>query len=76
MIKIDGKSREVKIILNKFFYPEDLIFIAAKNFKDICDIKINNQEIILRPKSDDIQLDKIGYEFCNYVLSLVANSIK
>ena len=73
MIKINKNKKEVSVVLKERFYPEKNVSEAIKDFQDICSIKKNKEELILKPKSDDVELETIGYEFCNYVLGLINN---
>ena len=74
-MKIDYKLKKVDVILNKEFYSIDAIKKAINDFKDACDASLSNKKDILvslRVKTND-DIDKIGYEFCNYVLALMKN---
>ena len=67
MIKINDNS--AKIILKEKFYPEKNVLQAIEDFKDVCEIEKIGEEIILR--CGDVE--KVSYEFCNYVLGLINN---
>lgn len=72
-IKINHDGNEVRIRLNEKFYPKDIVDIAIKDYIDICDVFFDEDYIILKPRKE-INLDKLGYEFFNYVLGLVKNA--
>lgn len=65
-------GRKMKIKLNKEFYDEDVIKEALKDFEEVCEGKIinNDIEVELGPKEDTSNLKE---EFCNYVLGLMKN---
>ena len=74
-IKINKKSKKVDISLNKKFYSIKAVKQASQDFKDICNCTIpknKNIEISLKLK-EDLDINTIGYEFCNYVLALMKN---
>lgn len=80
---IELQNNKIKVRLNKRFYVLDAIKYSLEDFKEIADfdLKINEKEyeIILKPKvglSEDIEdneIEKIGPEFCNYVLAMMKN---
>jgi len=67
---VDVKGDKVIINLNKQFYNSGILHMAVNDFKNICDVKINRY-IILKPKTKDIDINTIGYEFYNYLLGLI-----
>jgi len=74
-ININTKSRRVDIRLNKNFYSINAVRKASNDFKNVCDCSILNKKdilISLRIKNHN-DVNKIGYEFCNYVLGLMKN---
>lgn len=82
MEKIDVKKEEKQVLI-KFdtrFYPSDCIFKAIQDFSDSCwtsvDSSSDNVVVTLSPKSEEINLDTLGYEFYNYVLGIIKNEGK
>lgn len=45
---------------------------AMKDFKEVCDFKEESGDLVLIPKKG-IDIDKLGYEFYNYILGLMKN---
>ena len=76
-IAIDKKGEKIDMILNKDFYYLDVIKEGIEDFKEVCDSSIldeNGINISLNPKKG-IDLDTLGYEFSNYLLSLMKDRI-
>lgn len=66
----------VIINLNIKFYPVEFILKAAQSFSESCWVNMGDctddvMKLSLKPKSDDIDLNTVGYEFVNFVLGLV-----
>lgn len=82
MEKIVIKKEEKQVLINfdTKLYPSDCIFKAAQDFSDSCWISVDgtpeNLQVMLRPKSEDDELDTLGDEFYNYVLSIIKNEGK
>lgn len=82
MEKITVKKEEKQVLINfdTKLYPSDCIFKAAQDFSDSCWTSVDgspeNLQVMLRPKSEEIDLDTLGYEFYNYVLSIIKNEGK
>lgn len=74
-IKINTEKNEVTLSFNEKFYNKKSVDKALKDFSKICDVEQNKDLILLRPK-EKIDINTIGYEFYNYVLSLIKNSYK
>jgi hypothetical protein len=75
---IDRKNRSVTVHFNTKFYPADKIMIAAQAFMESCWAQVDGDkndviQVNLTPKSDDIDLATLGYEFYNYVLGVIKN---
>ncbi|MBL7056012.1 hypothetical protein ISS07_03825 [Candidatus Woesearchaeota archaeon] len=71
-IKIQQEKNEVLVSFNEKFYKEDAINQAIADFKQACDIKKNENGLLMKPKGN-IDIDTLGYEFYNYVLGLMKN---
>lgn len=69
---IKVKKNEVYVSLNDIIYSDDAINQAIIDFKDVCDIKKVDENLILIPK-EKIKPEILGYEFSNYVLGLMKN---
>lgn len=76
-ILVNKESKEVFISFNTIFYPSSYLHQATSDFSDSCwtSIDQNGKELVvkLKPKSDEINLDTLGYEFYNYVLGIIKN---
>lgn len=79
-IVIKKEEKEVLINFDTKFYPFDCILRAAQDFSDSCWVSVDGSpeslQVMLRPKSDEIDLDTLGYEFYNYVLGIIKNEGK
>ncbi|MFH0874560.1 MAG: hypothetical protein V1859_01390 [archaeon] len=56
------------------------MLIKGKDYLDSCRIFIycdlNDKVLVtLKPKSEEVSLDNVDYEFANYILSLMQNAI-
>ena len=60
-------------MLDNKFYNKEAVEMALKDFEDICEGRILNDEIEieLEPKED---IKNLQGEFCNYVLGLMKNN--
>lgn len=77
-INIDKEKNEVKIDINTEFYELDKIIEAAQEFTDSCWVYVDRQNdsrvnVIIKPKSKEIDINTVGYEFYNFVLGLMKN---
>lgn len=79
-ITVNKEEKEVLVNFDTKLYPSDCIFKAAQDFSDSCWTSVDgsqeNLQVMLRPKSDEINLDTLGDEFYNYVLSIIKNEGK
>lgn len=79
-ITVKKEEKQVLINFNTNFYPTIYIFRAAQEFSNSCWTSVDgnpeNLQVMLRPKSEEIDLDTLGYEFYNYVLSIIKNEGK
>jgi len=69
-VKVNKKSVFVK--LNEDIYCTHCIENAIMDFKDVCSFTKTKMGLELKP-IEDIELDRLGYEFSNYVLGLMKN---
>ncbi len=82
-IIIDKKTGEVKISFDVTVYKASSILKALDDFSDSCWVNADGDplkkiDIVLKPKSTNISLETLGYEFYNYVLAMMkqANAFK
>ncbi len=72
-IIVDKKNKVVNINVNSVFYPKGHVKQACKDYKEICSTKIMTStkkiKIILKPKKS-VDVNILGFEFMNYLLSL------
>lgn len=73
MINVDNRKKQARIVLNKDFYPKKFVSLAIDGFKDVCLFEQKGSELILKLKNKGRDIEKTGYEFCNYVLGLIKN---
>jgi len=69
-VEIDKGRNLVVLTFNNNFYPKELIEQSALDFKDVCDCNFQDEKLILKPKSSEVDLNNLGYEFYNYLLGL------
>ncbi|MFC2135184.1 HxsD-like protein [Bacteroidota bacterium] len=68
-IKVDEKKFVVN--LNNKFYTSEVIERGVKDFVDVAKITMNQKgEVTIKPK-DKKNPEEIGYEFCDYLLSII-----
>jgi hypothetical protein len=70
-VKINKEGNQVSLTFNDSLYPKNFIEVAIRDFHEVCDVKINKNELILRPSNPQIDVTALGYEFYNYVLGLI-----
>lgn len=78
-ILIDTKSNSALVHFNTKFYNADQIMKAARSYSESCWVLVDGDkegiiQVCLTPKSKDMPLDNIGYEFYNFVLGTIKNS--
>lgn len=71
-VKINKAKNEVLLSFNEKIYKKEFIDKAALDFNKVCSVKQDKEKILLVPK-EKIDLEKLGYEFYNYVLELIKN---
>lgn len=71
-VKINREKKEILLSFNDKFYTEEHINQALKDFGEICDFRKEGKTIVLTPKKGT-DLDRLGYEFYNYVFGLMKN---
>ncbi|MFW9873761.1 MAG: HxsD-like protein [Candidatus Thorarchaeota archaeon] len=71
-VKINKAKNKVLVNFNEQFYKREFVDKAILDFKEVCDIKKSKEGLLLRPK-EKLNIDILGYEFYNYVLSLMKN---
>lgn len=75
MEKLIVKRRNVELNFNPKIYCCDCIFQTKKKFDKFCKISIkedlDNIKLVLIPKDKNVNLEILGYEFFNHVLSVI-----
>ena len=67
----DTDKHLVILTFNDNFYSKDLIEKSILDFKEVCDSNFQGEKLILKPKSNEIDINALGYEFYNYLLGLI-----
>ncbi len=71
-VRVDEKKNQVTVVLDARFYSPESIKLSTGDFRDCCSTKLEFKNkgitVILSPNSKEIDINTIGYEFCNYVL--------
>lgn len=80
-IELDEKKGELKVTFDVKIYNPSCILKTADVFSDACQITVKGDpqkkiQIILKPKSKEIALETLGYEFYNYALATIKQSSK
>ena len=78
-IKIDNKNRAVKLVIDTKFYGPSAIIMAAKEYLDSCWMYVDGDPkdkmiVTIKPKSKEIELKTVGYEFYNFMLGLIQDA--
>ncbi|MBN2013753.1 MAG: HxsD-like protein [Candidatus Altiarchaeota archaeon] len=72
-VSVDERKNRVVAVFDTRFYTPESIKSSAEDFEDCCRLQIRSWKdditVVLSPKSRDINLDFLGYEFYNYVLA-------
>ncbi len=73
-IAVDEKNKEVKIMINTILYPKEIILKTAEKFEDLCWVELSGDPegcmfLSLKPKTEDIDYNDIGFEFMNHLLA-------
>lgn len=72
MEKIRVSKGKVILNFNPKFYDKGSIEMSAREFKDICSVDKTEEGFVLSPLTE-IEPEKLGYEFYNYVLGVIKN---
>jgi len=71
-VRVDKKKNQVTVIFDTKFYNSESVNLSIDDFKDCCFTKLKSGRdkitVLLSPKSNEIDIDTLGYEFYNYVL--------
>ena len=75
----DTQNKEVKVLVNPQFYSKDFVTEALYAYSKNCWVQMDNTAnkkllIRLKPKTANVPLDKLGFEFYNYMLGLMQNA--
>jgi len=73
-VNIDRKKNTALVTLNPKIYKIDNILKVAQTFTEACWVNVDGDvngiiQVSLKPKSKDISVKKVGYEFFNHVLA-------
>jgi hypothetical protein len=73
-VTIDKKNNTALVTLNTKLYKIDNILSVAQTFTEACQVDVGGVvegevQVKLKPKSKNISIKTIGYEFLNYVLA-------
>jgi len=78
-MKIEKNGESVAIYLNSKFYGVEALQKAIKDFRKVCagEISNNSKEFVVRlsPINKETDIENLAYEFCNYVISVMRDSI-
>jgi hypothetical protein len=77
---IDRKNKEVKLVVDTRFYGYGAVLQTAKDYTESCWVLVDGDKndkllVTLKPKTNDIELETLGFEFFNYMLGLIQNAI-
>ena len=71
MKRVVVENNAVVMTFNKNFYPEEFIRQSMADFHEVCDSSFEGERLVLKPKTNEIDIQKLGYEFYNYLLGLI-----
>lgn len=71
MKRVVVENNTVILTFNKNFYPGEIIRQSMADFHDVCDSGFEGEKLVLKPKSNEIDIELLGYEFYNYLLGLI-----
>lgn len=75
-VAVKSGENLVEITLNPDFYPKPRVVLAVQDFSEACWVNLGESPngrilVSLKPKSPGDDLSLLGFEFLNYLLSLV-----
>lgn len=78
-IQIDKKNNTVKLIVDTRFYGYGAVLNAAKAYTESCWVYVDGDIedkllVTLKPKTNEIKLETLGYEFYNFMLGLMQDA--
>jgi len=78
-IKTDKKENLVRLIVDTKFYGASAVIAAAKAYTESCWMYVDGDAndkllVTMKPKSKEIDLNTLGYEFYNYILGLIQDA--
>ncbi|RLI93382.1 MAG: hypothetical protein DRO89_00010 [Candidatus Altiarchaeales archaeon] len=77
-VRIDEKKNRVTVTFDTRFYEPESIRLSVNDFRDCCSAKLKSEDgkitVVLSPKSKEIDINTLGYEFYNYVLGRMRSS--
>ena len=78
-ISVDKDKKEVSLTVDTRFYGRAAVLEASKDFTESCWVAVDGDIddelfVTIKPKSDEIDLDSLGYEFYNYLLGVIQNA--
>jgi hypothetical protein len=79
-ISVDKAAGVVRIVLDTRFYGSGSVMQAGSDFSESCWVLVDGDKddkmlVTLKPKLKEIEIESLGFEFCNYVLGLMQNAI-
>ena len=78
MDNVKVENKKAIITLNPLFYPIEKVKKAILDFKKVGEIIIKQDsdiKISITPESDEIDINEIGFQFCDYILSLMQTEV-
>lgn len=78
-LQVDKKNNMVRLTVDTRFYGASAVMMAGKEYTDSCWVFIDgdvNDKLLVTLKSKDksIDVNTLGYEFYNYMLSLIQDA--
>ncbi|MDP7079365.1 MAG: HxsD-like protein [Candidatus Undinarchaeales archaeon] len=76
IVTVDKDLRTVVLDLDTRFYPMDAVMQASQAYLETCWVYVDGDaeglvRVTLTPRSKKIRINQLGYEFLNYVLSVM-----
>jgi hypothetical protein len=71
-VRVDREKNQVTVVFDVKFYEPESVKSSVNDFMDCCFIELESGDdyvtVVLSPKSREIEINTLGFEFYNYVL--------
>lgn len=71
-VRIDKRKNQVTVVFDTRFYEPNSLRLSVDDFMDCCSVRLESSDdtvtVVLSPRSGEVDIKTLGYEFYNYVL--------